>query len=158
MILATYTWSASSNGNATVATNWAPNLPSGGIIAGDTVVFAGNVPHECNWNVAVVSRMEIQAGFTGSVKFATNCIIETGLSINEERRISPSSAVSITFNGTPAYRSNLAYVKYNCANMVSEDGLFDNLHFIYGGSTRTAIDAGKYPHMTFKSGFRTEKP
>lgn len=154
--MATYTWSASSNGDATVATNWTPNLPSGGIIAGDTVVFAGNVPHECNWNVAVVSIMDIQAGFTGMVKFATNCIIETGLSINEERRINPSSAVSITFNGTPAYHSNLAYVKLNCADMVAEDGLFDNLHFIYGGSTRTTIDAGKYPHMTFKSGFRTD--
>lgn len=153
MILATYTWSASANGNANVASNWTPNgVPT----AGDTVQFAGNVPHECNWNIAEVSIMDIQAGFTGVVKFATNCIIATGLSINEERRINPSSAVSITFNGTPAYHSNLAYVKLNCADMVSEDGLFNNLHFIYGSGTRTTIDAGKYPHMSFKAGFKTD--
>ena len=41
MILTTYTWSASANGNANVASNWTPNgVPT----AGDTVVFAGNVP------------------------------------------------------------------------------------------------------------------
>ena len=154
--MATYTWSASSNGDATVAGNWTPNLPSGGIVTGDTVVFAGNVPYECNWNVAVVGIMDIQAGFTGLVKFATNCIIETGLSINEERRITCPSATEITFNGTPAYHSNLAYVKYNCADMISEDGLLGNLHFVFAGSVRTTIDAGKYPHMTFKSGFRTD--
>lgn len=151
--MATYTWSASSNGNANVASNWTPNgVPT----AGDTVQFAGNVPHECNWNIAEVSIMDIQSGFTGAVKFATSCVIATGLSINEERRINPSATVSITFNGTPAYHSNLAYVKLNCANMVAEDGLFDNLQFIYASATRTTIDAGKYPHMSFKAGFRTD--
>lgn len=153
MILTTYTWSASANGNANVAGNWTPNgVPT----TGDTVQFVGNVPHECTWNLAKVSIMVIETGFTGIVKFATNCIIETGLSINEERRINPSAPVSITFNGTPAYHSNLAYVKLNCADMVAEDGLFDNLHFVYGSSTRTTIDAGKYPHMTFKAGFKTD--
>jgi len=153
VILATYTWSASANGNANVASNWTPNgVPT----AGDTVQFAGNVPYECTWNIAEVSIMDIQAGFTGSVKFATNCIIATGLSINEERRINPSAPVAITFNGTPAYHSNLAYVKLNCADMVAEDGLFDNLQFNFAGSTRTTIDAGKYPHMIFKAGFRTD--
>jgi len=152
VILTTYTWSASANGNANVAGNWTPNgVPT----VGDTVVFAGNVPYECNWNIAKVSIMDIQAGFTGTVKFATNCVISTGLSINEERRINPSAAVTITFDGTPAYYSNLVFVKMNCADMVSEDGLFNNLHFIFGGTTRPNIDAGKYPHMTFEAGFNT---
>lgn len=151
--MTTYKWNSASAGSASTTTNWTPN---GTPATGDIVQFSNFGVGECTWDLATVATMEIGADYTGVVIMDTDCDIETGLSINAENSIKSTTSTTITFTGTPQYKSNKVYIENNVADPFTDSTSRGNLKFTFNGSTVAQVDAGIYPHMQFNYAFRPE--
>lgn len=140
-------WVASGAGNASTAGNW---FPSGSPGALDIARFALNA-NNCNWDIASVNAISIEATYTGEITFATNVSIASSFTLEAENCITAGSAKSLTFTGTAFYNTNQTYVKNNCTDPFVNAAGRANLEYIFtgNGSTPVLLDTGKYPHVRY---------
>ena len=148
-------WVASGAGNASTAGNW---FPSGAPGVLDIARFALNAQN-CNWDIASVYSISIEATYTGVITFSTNVSITSSLTLEAEKCITAGSAKSLTFTGTALYNSNQTYVKNNCTDPFVNAAGRANLEYIFtgNGSTPVLLDTGRYPHVKYNgSEFRAK--
>ena len=140
-------WVASGAGNASTAGNW---FPSGVPNPIDTARFALNAQN-CNWDIASINAISIEATYTGEINFAINVAIASSLTLEAENCITAGSAKSLTFTGTAFYNTNQTYVKNNCTDPFANAAGRANLEYIFtgNGSTPVLLDTGKYPHVKY---------
>ena len=86
-------WGAAGAGNASTAGNW---FPSGAPGVLDIARFALNAQN-CNWDIASVYSISIEATYTGVITFSTNVSITSSLTLEAEKCITAGSAKSLTF-------------------------------------------------------------
>ena len=148
-------WVASGAGNASTAGNW---FPSGAPGVLDIARFALNAQN-CNWDIASVYSISIEATYTGVITFSTNVSITSSLTLEAEKCITAGSAKSLTFTGTAFYNTNQTYVKNNCTDPFVNAAGRANLEYIFtgNGSTPVLLDTGRYPHVKYNgSEFRAK--
>jgi len=148
-----YTWTGASNNDANNSSNW---IPSGVPATGDGATFNSFSTKNCDWNIATVANITIDSTFPHLITMNANCTVEVGLSIGKENSIKSTSATTVSFSGTPQYKSNTAYIENNVADPFADSSSRNNLRFNFTGNTVVKIDAGIYPHMKFDYGFRPE--
>ena len=148
-------WVASGAGTASTAGNW---FPSGAPGVLDIARFALNAQN-CNWDIASVYSISIEATYTGVITFSTNVSITSSLTLEAEKCITAGSAKSLTFTGTAFYNTNQTYVKNNCTDPFVNAAGRANLEYIFtgNGSTPVLLDTGRYPHVKYNgSEFRAK--
>ena len=148
-------WVASGAGNASTAGKW---FPSGAPGVLDIARFALNAQN-CNWDIASVYSISIEATYTGVITFSTNVSITSSLTLEAEKCITAGSAKSLTFTGTAFYNTNQTYVKNNCTDPFVNAAGRANLEYIFtgNGSTPVLLDTGRYPHVKYNgSEFRAK--
>ena len=135
--------------DASVAGNW---LPSGPPSAADNAVFNNPSASACNFNIAAVNEIRIDAAFDGLI-FGNNVAL-AGLSSAVDGMLQATTAVELTFSGTAPHNSGKSHI------LLSGDGdpfnnatSRSNITFkIQASSTPHQLPCGHYPHLKLSQG------
>ena len=146
--MTTYTWSASSPGDASTAGNWTPSGPPG---AGAIAVFDGTSGHQCRWDVASVGEIHHQGQTV--IDFAGTNVALQGLRMDTNAQISVSSATQLNFSGTAPYKSNSCYILIGATSSPFVNATSrGNLIFSIAATGTIFFDCGEYPKVSLASG------
>jgi hypothetical protein len=95
----TFTWTAGGVGNsASNPLNWAPSI-LGVPASGDDVVFDGTAVNDCDWDIPVVNSFSVLTGYSGTIYFLLNPVINGTLAINSGSVVSTLGDLTLAGSG-----------------------------------------------------------
>jgi len=140
-----YTWAGTVSTDASINNNWSPvGVPT----TGDKAIFDSSGTQGCNFNISALDEIEIQSGYNHTVDFTVSVSLN-GLKVSKAASIQCTIASSLSFSGTPPYKSNSCFVE----NGTSENVFYDissrnNLIYPFVHSSGTLyFDTGYYPFV-----------